>query len=234
MIRVNTFVIRQIPMGTAFLLLWNMDYINRSHACIWYIFTYHESYQSYIYLQVVCFLCDSNKFVSIHSSVQSCVVVEFEPQWWCNSFRPSTHICVSKLTIIGSDNGLLPGRGQAIIWTNTGILLIGPLGTNFSEILIEIQTFSFKKMYLKMSSGKWWPFCLGLNVLTLYLMHCMIFSIYIPQRRVSSHVWNHWSYVFGPCCVCHFVVPPMAAMLTPGWPLLLHIQYTVLGHHWAE
>ena len=49
------------------------------------------------------------------------------------------HICVSKLTIIGSDNG---------------ILLIGHLGTNSSEILIEIYTFSFKIMHLKMSSGK--------------------------------------------------------------------------------
>ena len=56
-----------------------------------------------------------------------------------------THICVSKLPIIGSDNGLSPGRRQAIIWTIAGILLIGPLETNFSEILIRIQTFSFKK-----------------------------------------------------------------------------------------
>ena len=76
-----------------------------------------------------------------------------------------THICVSKLTIIGSDNGLSPGRRQAIIWTNGGILLIRPLGTNFSEILSEIHTFSFKKMHLKTSSAKWRPFCLGLNVL---------------------------------------------------------------------
>ena len=75
------------------------------------------------------------------------------------------HICVNKVAIIGSDNGLSPGRRQAIIWTNDGILLIGPLGTNVSEILIEIQTFSFKKMHLKMSSGKWRPFCLGVNVL---------------------------------------------------------------------
>ena len=76
-----------------------------------------------------------------------------------------THICVIKLTIIGSDNGLSPGRRQTIIWTNAGILLIGPLGTNFSEILIKILVFSFKKMHLKMSSGKWRPSCLGLNVL---------------------------------------------------------------------
>ena len=77
-----------------------------------------------------------------------------------------THICASRLTITGSDNGLSPGRRQAIIWTNAGILLTGPLGTNFREILIEILTISFTKMHLKMSSAKWRPFCLGLNVLT--------------------------------------------------------------------
>ena len=60
-----------------------------------------------------------------------------------------THICISNLTIIGSDNGLSPGRRQAIIWTNVGILLIGPLGTNFNEILIKIHTFSLKKINLK-------------------------------------------------------------------------------------
>ena len=78
-----------------------------------------------------------------------------------------THICVGKLTTIGSDNGLSPGRHQAIIWTNAGILLIGPLGINFSELLIEINAFSFRKMRLKMSSVKWRPFCLGLNELSI-------------------------------------------------------------------
>ena len=76
-----------------------------------------------------------------------------------------THICVVKLTIIGSDNSLSPGRRQAIIWTNAGILSIEPLGTNFSEISFGIQTSSFKKIHLKMASAKWRPFCLGLNVL---------------------------------------------------------------------
>ena len=68
------------------------------------------------------------------------------------------HICVSELTIIGSDKGLSPGRSQAIVWTNAGILLIGPLETNVSENLIAIYTFSFKTMQLKMSSAKWGPF----------------------------------------------------------------------------
>ena len=46
-----------------------------------------------------------------------------------------THICVSNLTTIGSCNGLSPEQRQAIIWTNAGILLIVPLGTNISEIV---------------------------------------------------------------------------------------------------
>ena len=75
-----------------------------------------------------------------------------------------TQICVNKFTIIGSDNGLSPIRCQAIIRTNVGILLIRTLGTNFSEISIQIHTFSNKKMHLTMSSGKCRPFCL-LNVL---------------------------------------------------------------------
>ena len=49
-----------------------------------------------------------------------------------------THIYVGKLTIIGSDDGLSPGRRHAIIRTNAWILLIGPLETNFSEILMKI------------------------------------------------------------------------------------------------
>ena len=76
-----------------------------------------------------------------------------------------TDICVSKLIIIGSDNGLSPDRRQATIWTNARILSIGPLGTKLSDILISTHIFSFKKMHLKMSSGKWRPCCLSLNVL---------------------------------------------------------------------
>ena len=81
-----------------------------------------------------------------------------------------THICVGTNTNIGSDNGLSPERRQVIIWTNAGILLIGPLGTNFSEILITIHTFSFKEMDFKMSSAKWRPCCLSFNVLKTYTM----------------------------------------------------------------
>ena len=74
-----------------------------------------------------------------------------------------THICVDKFAIIGSDNGLSPGRRQDIIWTSDSILLIALLGTNFNELLIEIHTFSFKKINLKLLAGKWWLFCFSLN-----------------------------------------------------------------------
>ena len=149
-------------------------------------------------------ICDTRKWWSVHwnlnfllpqkdlvinswiSNIKDTLIINI-PFNICNMMEVShevlthwgrvTHICISKLTFIVSDNGLSPGRRQAIIWTNDGILLIGPLGTNFSEILIEIHTFSFKKIYLKMSSGK----CLGLNVL--------IFKFY-PKVITGYFSWN--------------------------------------------
>ena len=83
------------------------------------------------------------------------------------------------LSITGSANGLSPDRHQDIIWTNAGILLIGRRGTNFNEILIKIQQFSLTKMALNMSSGKWRPICLGLNVLILLFRRCLFYSVHI-------------------------------------------------------
>ena len=70
-------------------------------------------------------------------------------------------------SVFGSDNGLSPIRRQAIIWTNAELLSIGPIGTNFNEILIKIQNFSLKKTHLKMASVKWRPFCPGRDELIL-------------------------------------------------------------------
>ena len=88
------------------------------------------------------------------------------------------HICVGKLTTIGSDNGLWPGRHQAILWTNAGILLIRPLGTNFN-VLLEILFFSFKKMQRH-------PFCLGLNVLNVIIIQ--IGEIHVISNRYMQRV----------------------------------------------
>ena len=96
-----------------------------------------------------------------------------------------THICVSNLAIIGSDNGLSPGRHQAIIWSNAGILLIGPTGTNTGEFSIGTQTFSFTKMPLKMSSLEWRSLYLGLNV----LIGPMLESKYDNNQR-RTWIWK--------------------------------------------
>ena len=100
-----------------------------------------------------------------------------------------THICVGKLPIIGSDNGLSPDRRQAIIWTNAEILSIRPLETNFIENLLKSHTFSFKKMHLKMSSRKRRPSCLGRNVLM------------VPAEVIFFSVEDAWS---GPIFVSCF------------------------------
>ena len=92
------------------------------------------------------------------------VILETNREYLLTHWGEVTHICVSELAIIGSDNGLSPEQRQAFFWTNAGVLLIRTLGRNFSEILNEIQTFSFKEMHLNMLSVKMRPFCLGLNV----------------------------------------------------------------------
>ena len=110
-----------------------------------------------------------------------------------NSLRLSdAYICVSKLTIIGSYNGLSSGGRQAIICTNVGTSLIGPLRTNFGKILIKIDIFSYEKMHLKMSSGNLRPFCLGLNVLK-----CSDFSF-----RPSLWVDFWWRLTHSQLCIC--------------------------------
>ena len=110
-----------------------------------------------------------------------------------------TYICVSKLTIIGSDYSLSPGRRQAIIWTNAGILLIRHLGTNFNEMLIELLILSLIKMRLKVSSAKWLLFCLGLNVLIAFLRSGLSYTstptktdataIQLPEKHMVS-TWH--------------------------------------------
>ena len=80
---------------------------------------------------------------------------------WLTHWGRVTHIRVSKLTIIVSDHGLSLGRRQAIIWTNAGLLSIGPPGTNFSEVLIAICIFiqenAFENVARKLAAILSWP-----------------------------------------------------------------------------
>ena len=103
-----------------------------------------------------------------------------------------THICVSKITIIGSDDGLSAGRRQAIIWTNDGIILIGYLGANFTVILIEIYTFAFKKIHMKMSSAKRRPYYPGLNVLSIRYLSCFLHRSFFFCQHDDVIKWKHF------------------------------------------
>ena len=144
-----------------------------------------------------------------------------------------THICVRKLTLIGSDNGVSPGRHQAIIWTNAGILLIGPLGTNFSENLIGIQTFSFNSrkcpwkcrlrngVHFVSASMCWYNNCVFKYTVSLYrnmigspivkirwYYNCFICIIWTPIPR-RQHIYIQtvpWSW---------------------GWIIKFHIFYVI-------
>ena len=104
-----------------------------------------------------------------------------------------THICVSKLTIIGSDNGLSPGRRQAIIWTNAGVSLIG----HFNEISIEIHTFfikenTFENVVWKMEAIVSQPQCANRNSVTLE--HIMISEGH--YQSFMSSLGTTWSSKF--------------------------------------
>ena len=112
--------------------------------------------------------------------------------WKSIVFLPEAEWCIhaSVSKNIGRDNGMSPDWRQATIWTSAGILLTGPIGTNFSEILIRIHKFSFKKMHLKISSGKWRPFCLGLAVFIMYK------KISYPNVSLSRRRGNWWTALY--------------------------------------
>ena len=154
--------------------MWNFDvafvvsmnkFLNKQSSFWWYEMSWHLHDITVMYMNISFIAVMSHEGYGVRN-----------PSWWFVQWQERTketlthwgrvtHICVSKLTIIGSDNGLSPERCQGNIWTFAGILLIGTLGANFSKILSKIHTFSVKKMHLKTSSAKRRPLCLGLNML---------------------------------------------------------------------
>ena len=97
-------------------------------------------------------------------------------QWWLslNTLKYIEEIWIWYLHFINSSS---PSAAYMHQWTGSALVLVMAwcrtgtkplpepmqtncqLGTNFSEIQIKIQNFSFMTMHLKMSSGKWRPFC---------------------------------------------------------------------------
>ena len=125
-------------------------------------------------------------------------------QWCLSHWGVMTYICISKITTIGTDVGLSPGLHQTIIWTNAGIL-IGPLGTNFSETVISTHTFSSKKMHLKnavykMASISSRTQCVKANIfydssqgLEIWLMD------FLPQTYWFPMIWRFRCTIWSKC-----------------------------------
>ena len=106
-----------------------------------------------------------------------------------------THISISKLSNIGSNNGLAPGRHQAIIWTNDAILLIGPSGTNFSEIhrnsniFIQENAFEIVVCHLVSLKTKAWFLCFTMSGLGFF---SAAYSVFVFRSVFMSCCNRRW------------------------------------------
>ena len=94
-----------------------------------------------------------------------------------------THICISKWTIIGSDNGFVTWSASSHYLNQCWNIINFTLKNRF-QWLIKIHIFSFKKMHLKMLSAEWHLFCLGLNVIT-EILTCL-YRIWIPYHSSNK------------------------------------------------
>ena len=144
----------------------------------------------------------------------------------------ATHICVGNITSISSDNGWSPDRRQAIIWTNAGILFIRPLGTSFNEMLIEILTFLFMKMGFKVSSAKWRPFCLGLNVLKEVDLLTIPVNIVTWTPHKSSTRFDPLTSVMGFSVNVKYALIPVVQDICPVGQVFLNRLNYALGRGW--
>ena len=102
--------------------------------------------------------------------------------------KPMMTNFIANWVIIGSVNGLSSIRRHAIIWTKFGLMSIRPLGTNFSQILIKIQNFSYMKMNLEKASAKRRIYCSGKDEKSLRSQHIIIWITVCPLQLC---IWTH-------------------------------------------
>ena len=102
------------------------------------------------------------------------------------------HICVSKLNIIGSDNGLSPGQHQPIIWTNARILLTWPSGTTSEKCqskFIYLVPFSRHNNTVAVTVGHRWKECLQFGGGT-EKQNLLIFLMFMfATNTISTSIW---------------------------------------------
>ena len=115
-----------------------------------------------------------------------CTVVHILTHW-----GRVTHICVSKQPIIASDNGLSPGRRQATVGTNAGILYSNLRNKFQWNLKRNSIIFIKKKMCFKVSSAEWRPFC-------LHVHQCVNVRV-STRRRVFGEVNGSFAWLVYIC-----------------------------------
>ena len=128
------------------------------------------------------------------------------------------HICNSKLTIIGSDNGLSPGQHQVIIWTSARILLIAPFTNKLQWNLNQntklfINENALENVVRKMAAILSQPRCVnspclphgGISI--QYLIASFMGPTWGPSRADRNQVGNMlapWTLLSGVPALCQF------------------------------
>ena len=139
------------------------------HLIILFAYSCYLYFDKYFFIMMFTLLFISMKYIGTMLSVFQrhnciCQVIIWTPEGPISYasesliviFLPWYNCCVY---VLNGNKMLL--NWIELNWTNAGLLPIGPLGTNVSEILIKIQNFPFTKMHMKISSAEWWPFCPG-------------------------------------------------------------------------
>ena len=93
------------------------------------------------------------------------------------------HICVSKSSQHWLVAYAAPSHYLNQCWS------IGPLSTNFSEIFIRIQNFSFTKIHMNISSAKMRPFCPGEDELMATRRHAPFIFKINPVRESFTVIY---------------------------------------------
>ena len=127
-------------------------------------------------------------------------------------------ICVYKLTMIGSDNGMSPGRRQAIIWTNAGILLIGPLGKT------PVKSFFNQNLYIFIEENIVWKMAAILS-----RPQCVKSQ---PLRYACNMLWSWFGRGLSHSCIHSPSCPIIQGSMTFHDLEGEYVTSSVLGWHW--
>ena len=112
------------------------------------------------HLITFCHKCQYNHINAITKNIQKSKVKYFTSLWSSHDLW-----CYRTWSPFVSGNGLWTVWQQATTWNYDIWFSAWPLGTNLCGIVMQIRYSEFRKMYLKISSGRYRPCCSGRSAL---------------------------------------------------------------------